>query len=677
VRAGGGFRPDIEGLRAIAIGLVLVYHAGVRFVPGGFVGVDVFFVISGFLITGLLVRELQQTGRVSLARFYARRAKRLLPATAVVLAFTALVVWLALPVTQRAVFGGDIAASALYVINWRLAARSVDYLAEGISASPVQHFWSLAVEEQFYIIWPLAIVAVAWWSRRRGVSLGKALLGALIAIATTSFVCSMVMTARSPELAFFVTPTRLWELAVGAAVALALSRGPQISKRLGTPLLISGLLTIAGCGVLIDASNSWPGHLALVPTLATAALILGGYAAPAGQLTRLLGSKPLVWIGGLSYSLYLWHWPVLVLGSALWGELGAKRGLLVVAVSFVPAWLSHRYVENPIRFSSRVSRSNTLALQLAAICTVVGVAAGAVVAAPSVLASRAAGASGNAAGARAITAANSAELWQVDQVGWLTPDPLAAVDDVPVIYEDGCQNAPDSIVLCEYGDPDGERVVALVGDSKAAQWQSALDIIAQRQGWRLITVLKSSCAFADGAMLRQEVLYRDCVTWNADAVRYLLELRPDVILTNQGGSKALRDPTDPSSDNDTKYMVDGLASRWHDLVDAGLDIVVIAGNPGPSFEVYECVAQRPTELSSCSFDAEQLVADVQRAAVARVPQVKVLDMNDLICPADKCPAVIGNVLLYRQGSHLTRTYIDSMTSPLEERLRGVQPDLFP
>lgn len=215
------FRPDIEGMRAIAIGLVLVYHAGVRQLPGGFVGVDVFFVISGFLITSLLVRELESTGRISLSRFYARRAKRLLPATGLVLVATAILTWWTVSAVDWRAFGMDIVSAALYIVNWRLADRSVDYLAEDVGASPVQHFWSLAVEEQFYIVWPLLIVALAWWLRRHGrLRLRPVLTAGILAVIVPSLAYSVYLTANSPATAFFVTPTRLWELGIGALAAI-------------------------------------------------------------------------------------------------------------------------------------------------------------------------------------------------------------------------------------------------------------------------------------------------------------------------------------------------------------------------------------------------------------------------------------------------------------------------
>ncbi|MEN0128184.1 MAG: acyltransferase family protein [Brevundimonas sp.] len=672
VRRSGRFRPDIEGVRALAVGLVLVYHAGVRQVPGGFVGVDIFFVISGFLITGLLVREVESTGRLSLAGFYARRAKRLLPATALVLVAASVVTWLWLPQTQRAVLGGDVVAAAFYVVNWRLADRSVDYLAEGVVPSPVQHFWSLAVEEQFYVVWPLVIVLVLVAARRFRWPLRSALAVGIAAIGIPSLVYSVWKTGHDPAPAFFVTTTRMWELAIGGAVALGAAHWSRIPAGAARVLVWSGLGTLVGCALLIDGSTAaWPGSLALVPVLATAAVIAGGAAATRPG-ARLLGAAPLVWIGGLSYSLYLWHWPVLVAGEALWGELGAKRGLALVAASLVPAWLCHRFVESPVRASSWVAARARRGLLVGAACTAVGALAGVLLVLPS--SSSGSARPGDVLGARVLR--DGRADWFVDDPVSITPSPDRATQDVPVIYADHCQVAVGGTTakLCEYGDPAGSWTMALVGDSKAAQWQSALDTIAKRGHFRLVTLIKGSCAFSDGAVLLPRGRpFPDCSAWNTNALAALLAARPSVVVTTQREFRALEDPDDASSPYSAAAMVDALAGRWQTLADAGIGVVALAGNPGPSGVLYECVAQHRHDVSACSFPATTPTADVQARAAKRVDGAHVVDLNDVICPHGTCPAVMGNVLTYRSTSHLTTTFVDSLTDVLAERLQPLLP----
>jgi peptidoglycan/LPS O-acetylase OafA/YrhL len=296
------FRVDVQGLRAVAVMLVLLYHAGVPWAPGGYIGVDVFFVISGFLITGLIVREVNSTGRMRLARFYARRARRLLPATALVLVFVALMTIVVLPATRWQSIAGDLAAASLYVVNWTMAARSVDYLQQGAAASPVQHFWSLAVEEQFYVVWPVLIVILLVMLRRFGRKVRAAgLLSGILLITVPSFVWSVLMTASDPARAYFVTTTRLWELGIGAVIAVGAAALVRIPDRVRAVIGWAGLAVIVYAAGWFTDATPFPGWAALAPTLGSAAILVAG-------LGKSNGLAPLRWpimqdIGALSYSL--------------------------------------------------------------------------------------------------------------------------------------------------------------------------------------------------------------------------------------------------------------------------------------------------------------------------------------------------------------------------------------
>ncbi len=679
--AGGGerrpadrFRGDVAGLRAVAVGVVLLFHAGLPFMPGGFVGVDVFFVISGYLITGQLLAEIDRTGRISLRGFYARRAKRILPAAAVVLAVTAAATRLILPRGRWEEVGGDILAAAAYVVNWRFAERSVDYLAEDGPLSPVQHFWSLAVEEQFYLVWPLLILAVILLARlARRADVRPVLWLGLAVVAVPSFAWSVIQSQVSPDRAFFVSTTRMWELAIGAGVALLGTSVDRLPRRLAVLGGWLGLAAIAASALFVTAGTAWPGYAAAVPTLGAAAVIAAGTAAGPRGPVALLGTRPFRWVGDLSYSLYLWHWPMLVLATAYWGGLSIARGLAVAAVSVIPAWITFRLVENPLRYSPAVSRSPRLALSIGGNFTLVGMCAGLVLLllSPAATGARTAQPPRWHAPGAAVLAGGGGTGPVPDRFASITPDPLRATLDLPE-SADGCfQQIPSpELIWCSYGNPRAATTVALVGDSKMDQWLPAFRMLAAQYDWRLDIAFKGACPFTAGVTLRASTLepYPSCTQWNRTLMRRLVAERPDIVVTSHGSWRAADAAGRPSVD----AIVDGMRAAWSTLRAAGTRVVVLANNPSPGIDVMECVDRNRTNLSACAFDRGRHLADMafktQRTAVAGMPGVALVDMFDVVCPGDPCPAVIGGVLVYRRGSHLTATYILSLTPFLARAL---------
>ena len=671
----GRFRPDVAGLRAVAVGLVLIYHAGVGFLPGGFVGVDVFFVISGFLITRQLVEEIGRTGRISLAGFYARRAKRILPAATVVLVATAVATWLLVSRERWHDIGGDLLASAVYVVNWRFADRAVDYLAVDVAPSPVQHFWSLAVEEQFYLLWPLLIIGTVLVARRLRRSDPRQVLWiGLLVIAVPSFAWSILQTAASPERAFFVSTTRLWELAVGAGVALVATRLGRVPRRVAIALGWLGLGAIVAAACLVTANSAWPGYLAAAPVLGSAAVIAAGVSAGARGPVAILGTRPFQWVGDLSYSLYLWHWPMIVIAAAHFGDLSVKRGLVVAAASFVPAWITFKIVENPLRYARAISRSPRLALSLGGNFTLAGVCAGLVLVLMSAAATPAVPPAARYAPGAAVLAGKEGRGGPVpEQFAFITPEPLKAGDDLPDTTADKCFQLmvlPD-LIYCTYGNPQGKTTVALVGDSKADQWLPAFQLLAEQNGWKLVVAFKGTCAFTGATALTGDdpnKPYADCTEWNKALLTRLLADKPAYVFTSQVSAKA----ADPGGGASVDAMVDGMHDAWGKLEANGSKVVVIANNPGPSVNAMQCVDAHRTKLSACSFDPGRHDTDIayltQKKAVAAHPSVKMIDMFDTICPTDKCPAVIGNVMIYRRGSHVTATYVKTMTPQIAQAM---------
>lgn len=684
------FRLDVEGLRALAVGFVLLHHASATLMPGGFAGVDMFFVVSGFVITTQLVREVERTGTVNLPSFYARRAKRLLPAAGMVLVFTALSTWAFASRVQWASIGTDIVASSLYVVNWVFAARSVDYLAEDIEPSPVQHFWSLAVEEQFYFIWPLLIMGLALLARRirhlaksstgerskahsAAIPLRAVLaLGLLMVVVIPSLAWSIYYTSTSPQQAYFVTTTRLWELGVGALVAVLAPTWQLLSRRIAALLGWLGLIGLLISMIFITTQTAWPGSAALVPTLSTALVIIAGFSAAEIGPIRVLGIKPLVWIGGLSYSLYLWHWPLLRAGEWVFGEQGPYQGLAIVAFSFLPAWAGYHLIEKPIRFSKSISKAPKLSLSIGANFTAIGVVAG------LVLSGAAASSSDQGPQNAAVATGSGAPLFPT-----ITPDPTQATTDLPNIYEMGCPVSLQGGEVVDCPSPvagTGSIDVVLVGDSKIGQWTSTVEAIALENDWSVSTYTMSGCSYADVLLVKEAGDYVPCRNWAQDVHAILTEDPPDILLTS-GVSRSGR-AADGSIG--TQPVIDGMITYWQEMVDAGTVVFAISDTPQPPSEedygyasVYECVADNMDNPSQeCEWPALRGPGDrVLEPAAEAVDGATFIDMNAEFCVEGTCPAVYRNVLTYRQGSHITDTFAQVLAPQLREELLPLLPEL--
>ncbi|HEY3534961.1 MAG TPA: acyltransferase family protein, partial [Pedococcus sp.] len=671
-----GFRTDIEGLRAVAVLLVMAYHAG--FAPRhGFLGVDVFFVISGYLITGLLLRELATTGTISWAQFLGRRVRRLLPAAVVVLAVTALVSWFAVPGLRRHHVGTDIAAAALYVVNWVFAHRAVDYLSSDALPSPVQHYWSLSVEEQFYVVWPVALIVLAWvvrrLRRRPGAPSLQSVAWLLALICVPSFGYAAWLAHGDPAKSYFLTTTRAWELGVGAGLAVwCAAREPQRRGAVVASVGWAGLALVVGSAVWLPGGAAWPGPVTLAPTLGAAAVLYAGWAAaPAGPV-RLLGRAPLVWVGTLSYSLYLWHWPVLTLTQWALGDLSAVQRLALAAVSVLPAWASYRFLEHPVHHSRVLARHTRAALATGAGLSAVGV----LVAVPLLTVGSpfrttppdGADPLSAAAGARALDHPVSRDTMRArqDNPAWVVPDPQKAGEDRPRADVDHCQvdRTATQPVRCDFGVPGGRTTIALVGDSKAMQWLPALEDAAPTRGWRIVTYGKSSCAFADGKAALAGRAYPECDAWNSAVMTALRADPPDLVVTS-GFATAAWQGDQPSR----TALVAGLSERWQQVRALGSRLLVVADSPVSPDDLDVCAARHVHHLAECAFPRASAVAESalpEQQEAARVSGTALLDLTARICPLERCPVEIGNVTVHRPGDHLTATYVRTLAPEVAE-----------
>jgi len=660
------FRSDIEGLRAIAVLMVLLYHLGIQQASGGFAGVDVFFVISGFLITRLLLKEIDRTGTVSLLGFYGRRAKRLLPAAALVLLASAASTYLIFPETRWEEAAGDILAAAVYVVNWRLAFRSVDYLAEDSDPSLVQHFWSLSVEEQYYVLWP-ALLALGLWFLRNRVAPRTLVWCILLLVGLPSFLWSMYQTPLQQGPAYFSTATRMWQLAVGGCIALSSAWLTRLPSSLATMLGWAGLSAIVMTTLFVTPQVLWPGYAAALPTLGAAAIIVSGHSKIDYGVDKLLSNGAMVHVGALSYSLYLWHWPLILIAQSRYGDLTWSTRIMLVIASYLFAWLTYRLVENPIRHSKAMQANARYALSAGLNFTMLGALSAAALMIVFQYQSRGSEVRPQPLGAQVLIGKlrdNQAGK-PVDSVGWMTPEPSMARADTPQYYQDCYLPYSSSEPKeCYYGDASGHTTIALVGDSKIGQWLPAMMRLAERNKWKIVLFNKGACGFHSALLHVRGRDYNECYEWNRLVLSRIIELKPDYVLTSQVRSTSGM-PGSKKGD-----LVPALIEWWTKLEDRGIDVIALADNPNPRKNVYECVAQNPQNLTRCTFPRRRGTGTPALKKAARIMgNVEFIDLSNAICPTERCAPVIGNVLIYRQGSHITKTYAESLAPRLEHALK--------
>ncbi|MFW5418091.1 acyltransferase [Nocardiopsis sp. CNT-189] len=662
------FFPEVQGLRALAVALVVVYHVDKELLPGGYIGVDVFFVISGFLITTLLLREAREQGRVSLSGFYIRRVRRILPAATVVLLATGAAAMALLPSAQLLDTAKQLAASALYVQNLLLAHESVDYLAAGAAESPVQHFWSLAVEEQFYLFWPLLFIG--WTALPARLRRARILLLGGGAVIAASFACSVWLTLSDPAPAYFLPQTRMWELAAGGVLAMV-SAHRTLPAAVRAGLGWAGLLAIAAAAFTYDDAVAFPGWAAALPVLGTAAVITAGRTEGRWSTYRLLSAAPARFVGDLSYAIYLWHWPLIVFWPFLPGTevFGAFGGVLIGAGSVLLAWVTKLLVEDPVRTGGAL-RTGRAALVFA-LCGALLVSGTSWIQYQQVEQRRDVAFDPDV---HVGPAAIEEERPEGDTGQAVYPAPIDALDDLPSVYGDECQAMPSDRTAdpCVYGPEDAEVTVAVVGDSHAAHWVPAVRAVAGERNWRVYTFTKSSCPFTGAPVTRDsgdDRRYTECGDWNADVVDRLTgDVRPDLVFTS-ARSRAISAVAGDTEEG-KRLIAEGMAEQWTELEEAGAQVVAIADTPVARPRVPECVELHPADPDSCAKERDDALGeeDPQLIAADR-PETgaEVVDLNDRLCTDDTCPAVVGNVLVYRDAHHLTATYSEMLAADLEER----------
>jgi peptidoglycan/LPS O-acetylase OafA/YrhL len=637
------FKADIEGLRALSIAAVVLYHAQLPGFAGGFVGVDVFFVISGFLITGLLLREIESAGSIDLLAFWSRRARRLLPNAVLTLAVTSLAIGWLVPISERVASARDILAALFYFANFRFADRSVDYFDQTVQTSPVLHFWSLSVEEQFYIGWPLILSGLALLpgGHRRG----RALL-ALAAIACGSFAVARFWLWRSQPNAFFDTEARVWEIATGGLIAAASTSLDRIPKLARASLANTGLVAIAASILCFDERVAYPGWYALLPTAGAAAVIVGGSHGKTAA-NRLLGLALPQWIGQISYSLYLWHWPLLMLVPLALPSLPSADWLALALVVPVAA-AAFITVEDPIRRRTALAPGRTLAAAAAA-CGLVGLAIVAV----------------------------EGLVWTHGSKAAMAQRVREAKADGPRLARAGCPPRPDaSKTPCRYGAPGASRVVALFGDSHAEHLFDGVDAAARSMNWELHFYTRHGCPPIDLPIYNPKLRAIDepCGRWRKAVLERLIAERPALILIAQWSGLAGK-----MVDADTfkRLKREESLARWRRafaavlgrLSGAGLRVVVVRDTPHSRKGYGTDCLERFGEHACATPRPEAVDPDMPDVAVARTfANVGVLDLTERFCARNVCPAIRDGIIVFRgDNNHLTATF--SLT--LAPEFRGV------
>ena len=719
-RTGSGFRPEIEGLRGIAILLVVVCHAGIAGFDAGFIGVDVFFVLSGFLITGLLIDEHERTGRIELGGFYARRAKRILPAAAVVLVATLVAALAIFSPLDMARIAQDGLAAGLSVANMRFAIEATDYFA-ATDTSPMLHYWSLSVEEQFYLLWPALLIGAMRGGRPRttlAFTAGAVLIGSLI-------LC-VVVTAVDGSWAYFSLPTRAWQLAAGGILALGV-RGPiRMPRLIGAAVGWAGALLLVASMALITPTTAYPDLAATAPTAGGLALIAAGRA-PGSPGALLLARTPLRWLGRISYSLYLWHWPVLVLGASFLATADVPRAvatgsplqpLVLIAVSVLLAAVTWRLIEEPFRAGrlSHGGRRRAFAVASAAILSVAVTSTALSSAAQSEVATIA-GYSPTDGALDPEDVSDLDEIWAPDgpTPDWTSPpaDPSEsprptpsasptptpqgttrpaaqpkallkgslpaglrpslgeARDDEDRLIRDGCGVAiggsepPD----CVYGDKHGDLTLALVGDLHAMNWFPAFERVAIRRHWRLVPFAKYSCVFVDMRIwsdyLKRE--YTECESWRERVVGRLRRLKPDLVVISS--NKWF--PTIVDRDGAPKRQGAALAAFIERIPGR---VAILVDTPRSDHDVPACLAQHPREIQRCTTPKGVALGwrhRIREVEARRISGAPLIDLSARICPTDPCPPIIGRRIVYRDHHHLTATFAATLAPDLDAALRKV------
>lgn len=643
------FREDIQGLRALAVLSVVLFHFGVGVIPGGFVGVDVFFVISGYLISGLLLAELEQTGSIDLWRFYGARARRLLPLALLVSAVTLLIALLILSPAEQTFAAEGALASSLYASNLWFMTLLPDYFAPESAFNPFLHTWSLSLAVQFYLVWPALLLFLwRWRPTVRTMALSMTVLTVL------SFALCLLLSYRKQSLAFYASPTRAWEFGVGAVAALGPVTDWARRSKVAVPLGWLGVATLCATVLLLTADARFPGWISTVPVLATAAILISGSSGKRGAPAAFLQFSWMQWLGKHSYSIYLWHWPIIMYATVL--EIGdpPTRIAICSVLTLICAAISFRLMERPVRSSSWLAARPVRSARAGAMLIV----AGCVIALVAAQAAR----------------IFSAQPEHASLIRSINEEPLASGSKQNCMIPFR-QSVP---VPCTFGASESPKTLVLFGDSHADQWSTPLAQLASEQGWQLVTLLKSACSAADIVDYnpRQRRYWPECAQWRASSIDEIRQLQPDLVILTQMSNGFIQGPWTSRGRYAVTYeqWEAGLRRSLQRLQAANIPVLLLRDSPLPRENVGYCIARarwRGTPESDCNVprtDAIDSKLSALESAVATSTGAGFGDLTAQFCDDHTCPGVKSGVLVYKDANHITEDFAKLQVSALRALL---------
>lgn len=664
-------RVDIQSLRAIAISFVVLFHLWPGLVTGGFIGVDVFFVISGFLITKNLIRDLDN-GTFNLFKFWSKRLRRLLPASLTVLTVTSLTVIAVVPYQLWLQWLREIQASVLYVENWVLAFDSVDYLALSNKPSPTQHFWALSVEEQFNLVWPIliALAALIVFKRKESTK-NSVIFSAIVLVTLASFSYGIYLINADPSIAYFSTLVRAWEFGAGALLVSL----PKIrSKKFSLSLAIAGYVVVVWAVVTFKPTLPFPGAWALVPVAGTMAVIYAGV--NEGILGRALSFKPVQLVATNSYSIYLWHWPIIILFPYLVGsELNEWSRLVVVLLTIVLALLTTKFIERPFLQIGKTGSTNarkTFSVVAAATLIMIGGLSASIAHANNLIVQEKEKADALITGGIKCFGAAARAPGKVPcsnpTIKELHPSLASAGADF--FWPASCDGTAREEYLpasCQVGNKNSKIRIALVGDSHAKQYAGTLQDLAKKYNWSVEVIGKGRCPYSDARReITDTILSAACAKYVKNLKAKLLVENYDLVITSQKNGVAWLTTAGKTPEESS---IAGLVSAWQPLIKQGIPILVIKDNPMPIPDVIRCLETKT--LAKCSVLRNSAIPfdpQVQATIQIKSKLVKIVNFDNVYCDSKVCFPVIGKVVVYRDANHLTSTFARTLAQYLKPKI---------